>query len=821
VVVRAAFRSLGHTGRLSLASVLCIALGATATAAVATIVDATLVRRLPFPNAERLVRIWFDDHGVNNRVPLSIPDVRDARTLSSFDLLLGTARMRIVARVNGGAERLRGEAVSAGYFQALGIQPEQGRLLSDTDAASGAPRVMVLSHRTWVARFGGDAGLLGQSLRSDTTVYTIVGVAPPSFAGTVEDDVVDFWVPLAQYEPASLLDDRSARPAWTIGRLRPGVSIAAAEAEVSSLGSRLAAAYPKTHAHLRLRLEPMGENWRTAFRRGGWMLIAAAMLLLGVAVVNVSGLIAVRVVDRRHEFAVRAALGARTDQLISQLLVETAVIVAAGSVIGMTAAPWVLEALVRLSPVALPGYVRADINLTVLLGSCAVLATAGLLAAIAPALIASRVNPGDALKARGRGQIGARSMRRWGQWLVGVETALTLVLLVAGALLLRTWQRLEATELGYRSEGVARLAVTISRQDAPDRAAVMALSAQIRDALGSYPGVQRVGLVWPTLPPWDTYRARIRFRGLDPATWDKGWDVGAHVADAGLLPTLGVAIVAGRNLQPSDSAGTRVAVVSRALAHRMGGIETVLNRELELLPDPDPALPSGSFRIVGVADDVAYDGLGEQDTRRYIRYDDLGDSRAWRADVYLSMAEFPSRVLSIGVATSGPASALLEPLRRRIGDLAPASAVHWTGTMRDELALEYAPSRFYATLVAAFSTSALLLTGLGVFALLSHGAARMRSEIGLRLVLGATPATIVGLVLRGSVAPLAMGSIVGLTVGAAVARLIRTMLYRTSTVDVMAYAGAVAALAVIAIVASLAPARRASRLNPMTVLRDE
>ena len=224
------------------------------------------------------------------------------------------------------------------------------------------------------------------------------------------------------------------------------------------------------------------------------------------------------------------------------------------------------------------------------------------------------------------------------------------MLLVTGGLLLRSWQQLEHTSLGYRTDGIARLAITVSRQDARDEAALAALYERMRSSVGQYPGVDAVGLVWPTLPPWDGYRAHVRYPGLDSRVAEVGREVGGHVADAGLLSMLGVSIVAGRNLQPADGPGTRVvARQPRARRPAWAAPRGALEREITIVPDRDTSLPSGSFRIVGVVENVAYDGLGEQDTRRYIRYGDSTDAKASREDVYLSLAAFPSRVISIGV----------------------------------------------------------------------------------------------------------------------------------------------------------------------------
>jgi len=821
VTLRTALRNLFKSPRLSLAAVACISLGAAATSAIATLVAATLLRPLPFPDADRLVRIWFDDGNGNNHVSLSIPDLREAAALTSFDRLLGTSRVRIVALLDGGAERMRGEAVTPDYFDTLGVRPAAGRLLGPDDDRPGAPRVVVLSYRTWVTRFGASADVVGRTFKTSREIYTIAGVAPAGFGGTIEDDIIEFWMPLPQYEPASVLQDRSARATWAIGRLRPGTTARAAADEVAALGRRLARDYPEDEGRLRLRTEPMGENWRAGFRSSAWLLLGAAVLLLTVAATNVAGLMVARVIDRRRELAVRSALGASRGELVRQLLLETLLLVAAGGVLGTLTAPLVLDGFLRLSPVALPAYLRVEPDPAALLIALAVLGAIGIVAGLVPALVGSRVQPADVLREGGRGQAGGRSERRWGARLIAGEAALTLMLLVSGGLLLRSWQQLEHTSLGYRTDGIARLAITVSRQDARDEAALAALYERVRSSVGQYPGVDAVGLVWPTLPPWDGYRAHIRYPGLDPRVAEIGREVGGHVADAGLLAMLGVPIVAGRNLQPADGPGTHVVLVSRALAERLGGAANALEREITIVPDRDTNLPSGSFRIIGVVENVAYDGLGEQDTRRYIRYGDSTDAKASREDVYLSLAAFPSRVISIGASTRGAAATLIDPLRRRLGELAPGSAIHWTGTMNDELALEYAPSRFYAVLVAAFSTTALALTAIGLFAVLSHAVARRSHEIGLRVALGASRPDVIRLVLGNGFAPLAIGIGIGLAGSVAVTRVMGRLLYGVSALDVAAFGGATALLVGIALTASILPARRASALDPVDALRTE
>ncbi len=852
--MRNAMRSLWRAPGLGAAAILCIGLGTAATTTVATLVSATLLRPVPFPSAERLVRIWFDEPNVNSRISLSIPELGEFARMSSFDAFLGTARVRAVALFGQGAERLRGEAVSSGYFEALGIRPAAGRLLDAADHVSDAPPVVVLSHGTWLRHYGGDP-VVGRELRTERAVYTIVGVAQQGFDGTVENDIVEFFIPLHQYEPRPVATNRTARQSWVIARLRQGTTLAAAQSEAESVHRVLVEQHPDIYRAWRVRLEPFGESWREGLRSGGSLLFAASALLLMIAAINVGCLLLARVLDRRRELAICAALGADRGRLTRQLFAEACVLVVAGGALGALAGPWLLDGFLAISPVVLPPYVRLEadaVTVALAVGTLAIagllagtvpamlgrrvspgdvlresgrgtLGIAGLLAGTVPAMLGRRVSPGDVLRESGRGTLGRGVERRWGALLIATETALTLVLLVAGGLLVRSYDRLATQDMGFDRDRIARLAVTLNSADVGDRSRLPALYERLRRELTAVPGVDRVGLVSPTLPPWDADRGRVRFDGLSESQLPDGLEVGVHMADEGLLPMLGAGIVGGRNIRGSDDAsGAPVAVVSRSLAMRMGGIEKAIGRDLVFAGDGTRggAAPAGPFRIVGVAEDVAYDGLAEQDTQRFIRYGG-GNARAARYDVYVPLARFPMAVVSIGASTAGDPAALIEPLRRRIGAIVPASAVHWTSAMADEVALEYAPTRFYAVLVAAFSASALALTSIGLFALLSHAASRRTSEMGLRLALGASRASAAGLLLRTGVLPVVAGVMGGLAGAAAVAQAMGGMLYGVGSFDTVAFAAAVVALAGVALAAGLLPARRVARVDPVIALRAE
>jgi putative ABC transport system permease protein len=518
--IRNAMRSLRRAPGLGLAAIACIGLGTAATATVATLVSATLLRPVPFPDAERLVRIWLDEPGVNPRIELSIPDVADFARMSSFDAFLGIARVRVVALFNAGAERLRGEGVSAGYFETLGVRPSLGRLLLPSDHRGDAASVLVLSHGTWMRHYGSDPGVIGREFRTERATYTIVGVAQPRFAGTIENDIVEFFIPIEQYEPRATITNRNAQLTWIIARLKPGITPAAAQAEAEAVRRALAEQFPDRYTRVRATVEPFGESWRQELRGGGGLLFGAAALLLIVAAINVGCLLLARVIDRRRELAICAALGADRRRLMLQLFTEALVLVAAGGAVGALAGPWLLDAFLAASPVTLPTYLRLDADAVTVCLAAGTLAIAGLVAGTVPAMIGRRVAPGDVLREGARGTLGRGVERTWGALLIAGETALTLMLLVAGGLLVRSFERLETLDMGFERHRIARLAVTLNRTDIGDRSRLPALYERLSRELALVPGVERIGLVAPTLPPWDASRARIRFDELDGAAYD-------------------------------------------------------------------------------------------------------------------------------------------------------------------------------------------------------------------------------------------------------------------------------------------------------------
>jgi predicted permease len=802
--VRSAVRTGRRSAKLNLAAVACIAMGIAATAAVLTLFTSVVLQPLPFPEASRLVRVWQQEEGVlrTGRGQLSYPDVTDiAGQLTTLDRFEATGRARLMFLGDRGARRVEGEAVTPGYFELLGVEPFLGRLFAADEyrAASGA--TMLLAYGTWMTDFGGDPDVLGATVRTNTLDYTVVGVLPPDFLGTIEEDFpdIEYWVPIEQYDMPARRDRRDVAYIWTIARIAPGASVEQAQREVEAVGRSVAEGVTDTDRPFGLRLERLGENWREQMRGRNYLLLTAAGLLLLVAASNVAGLLVARTLNRRREFAVRAALGAGRGRLVRQSVVETLVLTLVGSAIGVASAPWVLATFIQLAPSELPQYMRVSPDTWALGLTVSVIAVAALVAGLIPAVVSARVHPADVLHG-GRGQTTARAERAWGRLLVAGEVALTTVLLVTAGLLMRSYRTLEITDVGFRTHNLLSMAVFLGVEDMPSLEQSPAFQGRIREAVSSYPGVEKVGLVWPTVPPGWGGDARIRFAGMPAEVEQHGLAIFAHVVDRDLLPALEIPVIAGRNITESDGRGSRlVTVVSASLAEQMGGVEQAVGRTLEL--------EGSTYDIVGVARDVMFFGPARPRDR------DM--------DIYLSLAQHPQRILSIAIQTSGDPAAYVEPLRARLAAIAPTSPLDWINPVNTSIATAFQGPRFYMLLLSAFASSALVLTAVGLFAVLANQVARQTAEFGIRQALGENQGSVVRGIVGDGLLVVAGGLAAGVVGGVVAGQALQTSLFGVGAFDWVTFLAAATVMVLVALAASAWPAWRAARVDPMEALRAE
>lgn len=792
--------------RLSTAAALCIAIGIAATSAVVTLIDLTVFEPPPFRNAERLVRVWNERYLDQTRADLSWGGYTDVANLDSLEQLEATARARLLYITDEGTRRVDGEAVSSGYFDLLGIEAFAGRLFTREEYLDGAEPVILVSHAAWGAMYGYDPAAIGSPLRTNTQnyrtprVYTIVGIMPPSFVGTAEVDFpdIEFWIPAYKYINPQMRERRAGRLVETVGKLADGVTLEQAREELAPLSEELGRLYPRERQDVTHRIEYFGDNWREDFQRGNGVLLIAAGLLLAVAAANVSGLLLARTNERRHELAIRSALGATRGEIVRQLLLETMVVVFVGGVVGLLIAPSLLRFFVSSSAAELPGYVEVTPDIGVLALSTVVIVFTGLVAGLLPAFAGTRTAISSTIQEGSVRVAGSHRGNLAAMGLVVAEVTLTVVLVVSSALLLRSYANLGTADLGFRTEGLLRMGLFVDRAEVPGSEGLPTFYDRLREAMAAAPQVESVALVHPTLPDEEPFLAQIRFAGMPEEEREDGIATRFYSAGPGLFSTLEIPLIAGRGFERGDTADQApVAVVGRSLAELLGGIERAIGSRIQM--------GGQDVLVVGVVGDTATGGP-------------LGDPR-YDHELYLSIYQQLPRLVSMSIITRGGTLAAVPDLRRRLTELAPTSAVDIVDDAESLIAWTYRGSRFFMLLVGAFSASALALAAIGLYAILANQVTRSTMEIGVRKSFGATAGSIRMLTLRRGLAVAGAGLLLGLGLSLMVARALGGLLYDLPAFDFISFAVAAAVILLVAAAASLVPATRAAAIEPSDAFR--
>jgi predicted permease len=813
--LRYTLRSLRGMRSLAMAAIGCIALGTGGAVFILTVANGVLRRDAPFPDADRLVRIWTVREGTGEQGDLSYLDARDIReSAGSFDAIEMAARTRAAVTTELGTERLRGESVTPGYFGAIALRPALGRVFTAGEYDAAAPRVMMIGHGLWLRLFGGDPGIIGRTVRARGStgssgeadqLFTVVGVMPPGFSGTVDPDHSEFWLPIDQYTPRMVLERRSSRAVWVLARLRAGTSIAAARREVAEIGRRLAQRHPADYRELSLGIEPLGETWRSRFRAGLTVLTAAAALLLMIACTNVSYLLLARLAQREHEMRLRVALGARHHVIAGQVLLECLVLTVAGGLLGTLLAVWGVKLVVSAKVFSLPPYVTLAVDAQVVAVIVGLLGSTAVVSGALPALWSARLNAAHQLRDAGRGTTLGRRQRLTIDGLVAAEVAFSFVLLVASALMVRSYANLLRSDPGFRTERLQRMAITLDPREFPSADRQLAFAREARTALAAHPGVAQVSLMAGVLPPWFDPEVPLAVGGVSRTELSA---VRRHSVDERFFDVMSIPLLAGRAFTSNDDADAPpAAIVGQSVARALAGGDglAVVGRTIGVvgtMHDPTAITP---VEIVGVTADVRYNGPRGANPRDH--------------DVYLPIAQSMSGTLSIAITTSVDPATLLPSFRRTLTQLAPTSPLHWISTMEEEQALQFGDARLYAWLTGVFGATALLLVMLGIYSVIANAVARRLAELSVRIAVGARPVDIIGLVLSQATRPLALGVGVGAVVAAAGLGVARTLVYGMELRDPATFAVVGLLLVLTGIAASYFPARRAARVDPNTLWR--
>jgi putative ABC transport system permease protein len=795
--VRNAVRTLSTRPGFALVAVSTIALGIGAASAIWSVVDAVLVRPLPLSQPERLVFVWEarPDRGRDRNVAGPANLIRWRERASSFSGL--AAYSRFDANLDGWGEPDR---IPVGYstgnlFTLLGTPPLLGRTLVDADSATDAPNVVVLSEGYWRSRFGADPGVLGRTLRLNGRPSTVVGVMPAHVR-----------IPSGALIWSALTVDEGMRRArgrylTVVGRLREGVSVAQAHDEMERIGQQLASEDPGFNANWTVNVQPLHADLVRRVRPGLLLLVVAVAMLLLIACVNVANLLLARAVAREREMAVRAALGAGRGRLLRQLLTESLVLAAIAGGLGAAVGGSMLALIQRLLPPEIAEVVKIEYDARALAGAFALTLASALLFGALPALQAARVGLVSALKEGGAVRGSGRARARVKQGLVVAEVALSAVLLVATGLLLRSFWALAAVSPGFDASGVLAATLSPGGPAYADRARVQAFYLEAIESLRRLPGVTAAGAISWT--PLDSGGSATSFVVLGRQAPRQGDEPVAdiRIVTPGLFQALRIPLLHGRDFTPDDRAATRrVAVVNATLARDLGGPAQAIGQRLKLWWGGDPEV-----EIVGVVGDVSLVSL---DT-------------ASRATVYMPHAQDGNNFMTLMLRSDGSPGALAPGVRATIASLDPALPLGRAQPFEQVVSDSLRSRRFVLTLVGVLGGTALALAGIGLFGVTSYLVAQRTSEIGVRLVLGARPRDVLGLVALGGMRLVAVGLALGVAGGLLLARAFESELFGVRAWDPVAMAGVTASLALVALVSLAAPAWRAATIAPARAMRVE
>jgi predicted permease len=807
--LRHAARALRRSPGYAAVTVLTLALGIGANAALFTLVNAALLRALPYRDPGRLVSLLetFRNESAPGgpaveRRPLSFPDFEDWRGHArSFERMAGWAGLSLTLTGAAEPERVSAELVSADYFGVLGVATARGRTFLPEEDRPGAA-VAVLGDGLWRRRFGGDPAAVGGSVEIAGVPHMVIGVLPPGVRGL--SDLADLWIPMGAAAAADRADDlpnRGNRWMGAVARLRPGATPERAQEELDAIAAALEARHPDTNANRGALVIPLREQVLGSLAPALLVLLSAVALLLALACANLAGVTLARAGGRARETAVRVAIGASGWRLARGVLAEAALLAAAGGLLAYLVAGWMVDALVALNPLQLPTFVRLEPDARVLAFTALVSGLAAIGVGLVPALSAARTDPERALRLAGRGSVGggAAGAAR----LVAVQVALALVLLAGAGLVVRGLDRLVRLDPGFRAEGVATARVELPETEYGPEAAE-AFGRTLLDRVRGLPGVRAVALGSSTPLDGDWSAGIIRPAGGRPEDEVR---VYRHSVSAGYLRTLGIELLAGRDVASTDRRETpRVALVSERLAQRMWPGTDPVGRQL--LPGRDPDAPA--ITVVGVVAEARHRTLAPDP-----------QSATEDPDLYLPLSQAPAASLALVARTSLDPAELAAAVAREVRELDPAVPVAEPAALEERLDAEVALPRFSASVLGAFAAIAMALAALGVHGTVAQRMSRRTREIGVRMALGAAPADVLRGALGAGLRPALWGLAAGLAPALLLARALGRLIRNLPPVDPGLIGASALVLAAAAVAAGLRPALRAARIQPLAALRDE
>jgi putative ABC transport system permease protein len=803
--VRYGLRVLRRTPGFTLAALLTLAIGIGANTAIFTVVNAVLLRPLPYADPDRLVTIG-DRNAEGFSTNIGFATLADFRERSrSFDHLALMRGWAPTLFVNGEAEALPAVRVSWNYFQMMGVRPALGRDFMPDDDRPEQWRVLLLSDGLWRRRFGGDPSIVGRAITMNDRAYRVIGVVPASFepldAMRYFGTKPEMWAPLG-YDRAGDSSCYSCRHLRGFGRLKPGATIEQATAELDTIREQIRREHPTEIDAATVAVVPLRRAVTGAVQRPITVLMAAVAFVLLIACANVGNLLVARSVTRRGELALRAALGAGRRRLARQLLTESVLLSAGGAVLGVLFAIVAVRGLAALAPVDLPRLEHIGVDGPVLLFTTVVALVAGLGFGVLPAWRSGAADARQSLSVDARSNVGGGHSRARAL-LVVVDLALAMVLLAGAGLMLRTVVAMASANPGFATDGILTAQFSLVGQAYAEDSAVRTFQAHLLDKLQAIPGVDAAALA-DQVPFGGNYDCRgFHVRGRMKANPEDDPCIERYGVTPGYRRLMNIPLVAGRDLLPSDSATSQpVVLISQATAREVFGADNPIGAEVRL-----GSAERGPWRtIVGIVGDVHHADVTVPVTHAmYVPEEQLTDS-------------FLVAIVKTSIAD---VSRLAAPVRDAIRQLDPKVPVTKVAAMPDLVREAAAGQLFVTRLLAGFAAIAVLLATIGLYGVLSYGVTQRTREVGVRVALGARRVDVLRLVLSGGTRLVAIGVAAG-AVGAALStRLLDTLVFGVSPLDPLTYAGAAAVLIAVALLAHWVPVRRALRIDPALALRAE
>jgi putative ABC transport system permease protein len=789
----------------TLVAVLTLALGVGANTAIFSVVNAVLLRALPYREADHLVTLW-EKHQTNEQNTISPANFFDWQEQNRvFEGLAAFTDTPTILGGDGVPEEVPGQRTTDNLFSVLGVNALLGRTFTPEDSKPGQNDVVILSYGLWQRRFGGDANVIGRKVLLNAIDYTVIGVLPPDFKWHVRKNsqtgqAAELWAPWAI---SPQFRQWRGRYISAVARLKPGVSLAQARAEMDGIASRLAEQYKQFNNDMGINLIPLRQQFAGEIRLALLVLMGAVGFVLLIACANVANLLLARAAARQKEIAVRAALGAGRWRIVRQLLTESLLLATMGGVAGLLLARWGTAALVSLSPPELGDFQNVEISAPVLGFTFVVTLLTGVIFGLVPAAEASNLKLSETLKEAGRSLSGHARSQRLRSALVVAEIALALVLLAGAGLLLRSFLRLQGVDAGFDARNVLTLRVAVPRARYDQDAKIINFFTQALERMQSLPGVEAVGAI--NFTPFLGLGTRTGFDIEGRAKPLPNQPMGTTdvcVTDQNFFRTLNITLKRGRFFTEQEVRERRdVVIINEALAQKYFPNEDPLGKRL-LIPLRPPLVPT---EIIGVVGNVRHTQLDQ----------------AVEPMSYWPMAQQPSSFMTFTLRTRGEAATVAAAVRNIVQTLDPQQPVGELRTLASLVGNSIARQRFNALLLAVFAVVALLLAGVGIYGVMSYAVSARTHEIGVRVSLGATATDILRLVLKWGMTLALLGVASGLLAAVALTRLLKDLLFGVGATDPLTFALIGLLLVSVALLACYLPARRATRVDPLMALRHE